>query len=394
MANAVYLNEVGIVCALGVDVASARSGLFAQAPSGVRKSTAVLPSREFALGLVDGPLADCNVLPPPLRSRNNALLLTALKQIRAGVDAALARYGAHRVAVVLGTSTSGIAEAEEAIAHHQNHGHLPDVFHINQLEMGSPAMALSMLLGLAGPSTVISTACSSSAKSMVSAARMLRGGFCDAAICGGIDSVSGFTLAGFLSLEAISPERCNPLSANRSGINLGDGGALFLMTREPGPVRLAGWGESSDAYHISAPAPDGAGASLAMSAALGVAGIAPNGIDYINLHGTGTPANEAMESRAVAALFGGGTPVSSTKPLTGHALGGAGALEAAFCWLTLHENDDGRLPPHWWDGAADPDLPPLHVVRPGETLGRPLEYAMSNSFAFGGSNAVLVLGRG
>ena len=394
MANAVYLNQVGIVCALGVDLASARTGLFAGTPSGVRTSASILPGREFALGLVDGPLADCNVLPPALRSRNNALLLTALEQIRAGVNEALTRYGANRVAVVLGTSTSGIAEAEHAVAHHQKHGGLPDVFHINQLEMGSPAMALSTLLGLAGPSTVISTACSSSAKALASAARMLRSGLCDAAICGGVDSVSAFTLAGFLGLEAVSPERCNPLSANRSGINLGDGGALFLMTREPGPVRLAGWGESSDAYHISAPAPDGAGAGAAMSAALAVAGIAPDGIDYINLHGTGTPSNEAMESRAVASLFGGRTPVSSTKPLTGHALGGAGALEAAFCWLTLHENDEGRLPPHWWDGVTDSDLPALHIVRPGEALGRPLEYVMSNSFAFGGSNAVLVLGRG
>jgi 3-oxoacyl-[acyl-carrier-protein] synthase-1 len=254
-------------------------------------------------------------------------------------------------------------------------------------------MALCHVLGVAGPATVISTACSSSAKALASAARLLRAGLADAVITGGADSLCRFTVAGFTALESVSEARCNPMSINRRGINIGEGAALFLMTREPGPVRLSGWGESSDAHHISAPEPEGRGALAAMRAALERASVTPSEIDYVNLHGTATPLNDAMESRAVHALLGGSVPCSSTKPLTGHTLGAAGALEAAFCWLALHDNPRGRLPPHWWDGEADPALPALSLVKPGQELGRPLRAVLSNSFAFGGSNAALLLER-
>ncbi|HEY9103769.1 beta-ketoacyl-ACP synthase [Chitinimonas sp.] len=391
MQAAVYLNEMGVVCALGKDQATVRTALFAPQPGGVAETSEVLPGRALHLGRVGGELADTAVLRPALRSRNNALVLTALAQIRPAVDAAIARYGSHRVAVVLGTSTSGVGEGERAIAHEASHGVLAPEFHISQQEMGSPAMALSELLGLAGPALVVSTACSSSAKAMASAARLLQTGMADAVITGGVDALCRFTVAGFAALESVSAPRCNPLSANRNGINIGEGGALFLATREPGPVRLSGWGESSDAHHISAPAPDGRGARAAMQQALERAGLAGDEIDYVNLHGTATPQNDAMESLAVAELLAKDVPVSSTKPLTGHTLGGAGALEAALCWLSLVDNPQGRLPPHWWDGAADPALPSLHVVAPGEVLGRPLRHVLSNSFAFGGSNASLVL---
>jgi 3-oxoacyl-[acyl-carrier-protein] synthase-1 len=221
----------------------------------------------------------------------------------------------------------------------------------------------------------------------------LRAGLCDAVITGGMDSICSFTVAGFASLEAVDAQRCNPMSRNRAGINIGEGGALFLMTREPGPVELSGWGESSDAHHISAPAPDGRGALQAMREALERAGLEPCDIDYVNMHGTATPQNDAMESLALATLFGQGTPVSSTKPLTGHTLGGAGALEAALCWLLLCDNPKGHLPVHWWDHQVDPDLPLLNLVQPGTSLGRPVQHILSNSFAFGGSNASLVLSR-
>jgi 3-oxoacyl-[acyl-carrier-protein] synthase-1 len=201
-------------------------------------------------------------------------------------------------------------------------------------------------------------------------------------------------VAGFSALESVSAARCNPLSANRNGINIGEGAALFLMSREAGPVRLAGWGESSDAYHMSAPDPHGKGAQLAMRQALARAGIGAHAIDYVNLHGTATPANDVMEAHAVAAVLGREVPVSSTKPLTGHTLGAAGAIEAALMWLTLAGNPRGQLPPHWWDGVADAALPALHVATPGSTLGRAPRHVMSLSFAFGGSNGVLVLGQG
>ena len=192
------------------------------------------------------------------------------------------------------------------------------------------------------------------------------------------------------SLESVSAERCNPLSAHRHGINLGEAAAFFVVSREAGPVRLAGWGETQDAHHMSAPDPTGRGAQSAMQQALDRAGMTAQQIDYINLHGTATPHNDAMESLAVHALFGRDVAVSSTKPLTGHALAAAGALEAAIAWHVLQDNPDGKLPAHWWDGVPDPALPEVRVVAPGAHLGRPVRAVLSNSFAFGGNNSALL----
>jgi 3-oxoacyl-[acyl-carrier-protein] synthase-1 len=306
----------------------------------------------------------------------------------------MARYGAHRVGIVIGTSTSGIAETEAAIAAHLASGTLPDAFHYAQQEMASPATMLAGELGVSGPAYAHSAACASGAKALASAARLISMGMCDAVITGGVDTLCAFTVAGFSALESVSSARCNPLSSNRNGINIGEGAALFLMTREPAAVALCGWGEASDGHHMSAPDPAGSGARIAIAEALARAGIDAAHIDYINLHGTATLQNDAMESRVVADLFGAAVPVSSTKALTGHTLGAAAALEAAFCWLAMQdENPDGALPAHLWDGQPDPALPALNVAQPGTRLGRPLAYALSNSFAFGGSNAALVLGR-
>jgi 3-oxoacyl-[acyl-carrier-protein] synthase-1 len=271
---------------------------------------------------------------------------------------------------------------------------LPGDFHYAQQEMGSPAALLAHELKVTGPAYVHSSACSSSAKALASAARLIRMGLVDAVVTGGVDTLCGFTVAGFSALESVSAVQCKPLGAGRNGINLGEGAGLFLMSREPAAVALCGWGESSDGHHMSAPDPLGAGARIAMQDALRRAGIDAAEVDYINLHGTATLQNDAMESRAVADLFGTRVAVSSTKPFTGHTLGAAGAVEAAFCWLAMQDDNlEGRLPPHLWDGEADPALPPLNVAQPGARLGRPIRYALSNSFAFGGSNAALVFGR-
>lgn len=389
-----YLNDCGIVCALGAGKAPVRAALLA-AQSGVQPTGAYTPGRTVPLGCVPaGELPPVAHLPAPQRSRNNQLALAALAQIRPAVDAAVARYGKDRIGVVLGTSTSGIAETEAALHALEHAGALPPGFHYGQQEMGSPAEMLAAELDVGGPAYVHSSACSSGAKAMASAARLIAMGLCDAVVTGGVDSLCGFTVAGFSALESVSTERCNPLSAHRNGINIGEGAALFLMSREPAAVALAGWGESSDGHHISAPDPSGAGAQLAIGQALQRAGLAPGDIDYINLHGTATRQNDAMESKVVAAMFGAATPVSSTKPFTGHALGAAAAIEAALCWLLMQDdNPHGMLPPHLWDGCADPELPALAVAGPGAQLGRPLRHVLSNSFAFGGSNAALVFGR-
>ncbi len=388
-----YLNECGILCALGEGRARVSARLFA-ADGGVRPTAAWSNGRELPLGCVDAALPPVDSLPLPMRSRNNQLALAALAQIRGAVDAAIARHGAHRIGIVIGTSTSGIAETEAALRGVHENGELPEAFHYGQQEMGSPAAMLARELGISGPAYVHSSACASSAKALASAARLIRMGLCDAVLTGGVDTLCGFTVAGFSALESVSARRCNPLSANRDGINIGEGAALFLMTAEPAAVALCGWGEASDGHHISAPDPAGGGARLAIAQALARAGIDAGQVDYINLHGTATVQNDAMESRVVHDLFGAAVPVSSTKPLTGHTLGAAAAIEAALCWLAMQdENADGMLPPQLWDGAADAALPALNVAGPGARLGRPLRYALSNSFAFGGSNATLVLGR-
>jgi 3-oxoacyl-[acyl-carrier-protein] synthase-1 len=390
----VYLNECGLVCALGDNRRDIGRRLLDQAASGLALSDAWSAGRMLPLGQVTGALPDASGLPLPLRSRNNQLALAALAQIRPALEAAIARFGADRIGIVVGTSTSGIATTEIALRRHRENGALPDDFHYAQQEMGSLAALLAHALGVSGPAYVHSSACSSSAKAMASAARLIRMGVCDAVLTGGVDSLCGFTVAGFGALESVSAARCNPLSANRDGINIGEGAALFLMSAEPAAVALCGWGESSDGHHMSAPDPAGGGARIAIAQALARAGIEPGQVDYINLHGTATVQNDAMESRVIHDLFGPRLASSSTKPFTGHALGAAAAIEAALCWLAMQDdNPEGKLPPHLWDGVPDPALPALNLVEPGQRLGRPLRWALSNSFAFGGSNATLVLGR-
>ena len=390
-----WLNEVGIVCALGSGREAVARALFAEdAPQGVAMSERYTPGRPLALGEVAMPLdalADC---PVDMRSRNNALLRAAHAQIRPAVAAAISRHGAHRVATIVGTSTSGIGEAEGAAPRFVASGAWPEGFHYAQQEIGAPSAFLARESGARGPSWTVSTACSSGAKAIAAAARLLRAGIVDAAIAGGADSLCAFTINGFSALEAVSVPRSNPFSRNRNGINIGEGAALFLMTREPGPVRLAGWGETSDAHHVSAPEPQGLMAARAIELALSRAGVAAGDVDYVNLHGTGTQQNDAMESRVVAAAIGRDVPASSTKPLTGHALGAAGAIEAALCWLSIADNPTNRLPPHWWDGERDPELPGLAFVAPGATAARSLRHVLSQSFAFGGNNASLRLGAG
>jgi 3-oxoacyl-[acyl-carrier-protein] synthase-1 len=393
----IYLNQVGIVCALGGSREQVKQRLLNQAESGVCLTEEYSPGRLLPLGRIDPklPLPSANHLGVIARSRNNQVALAALAQIRTAVDSAIECYGKGRFGIVIGTSTSGIAESEAAFRQYTRNGSLPEQFHYGQQELGSLATLLAEELDVWGPAYVHSSACASSAKALASAARLLRTGACDAVLTGGVDTLCGFTVAGFAALESVSATRCNPLSRNRRGINIGEGGALFLMSREPGPVALRGWGESSDGYHVSAPDPSGAGARLAIERALSRAEISAESIDYINLHGTGTVQNDAMEARVIHALFGDSIAVSSTKPVTGHALGAAGAIEAGLCWLAMQDDNlAGTFPPHLWDGIPDPALPALNVVEPGSRLGRPLDWILSNSFAFGGANAALVFGRG
>jgi 3-oxoacyl-[acyl-carrier-protein] synthase-1 len=389
--TAVWLQAQSCVSALGNSPESLRAALFADRPSGVAPTDRYTPGRVLHLGCVDATLPSIEALPANQRSRANALLLAALDPLMDVAGAAIARFGPTRVAVILGISTAGLDEGLAALKLRIANDAWPPGYDYALQEMGNGAQCVAQRLGARGPVYTISTACSSSAKALATGARLLRSGAVDAVVAGGADALSGFTLAGFSVLDAISAERCNPMSAHRAGINIGEGAALFLMGRDAGPVRLSGWGETGDAHHMSAPEPEGRGAAEAMRRALARAGLQPGDIDYVNLHGTATEQNDSMESRAVARVLGQAVAASSTKPLTGHALGAAGAIEAAIAWQTLVDNPTGRLPVHWWDGAVDAALPRLALVEPGTTLGRPARHVLSNSFAFGGSNASLVL---
>ena len=392
-----YLNALGVICALGRDKQEVTRNLFAGDCSGMRSEAGWVPERSLPVGTVAGELA---AIPPELirqRSRNNQLLLEAALQIRPDIDRAIQTYGRDRIGIVLGTSTSGIDEASQGLAHYIRDQQFPADYDYQQQELGAPANFLADWLQVSGPAYVISTACTSSARALMSAQRLLDLGVCDVVLCGGVDTLCKLTLNGFSALEAVSAQRCNPFSRNRNGINIGEAAVLFLMSKQPGDgqaIALLGSGASSDAHHISAPEPSGRGAQEAMRKALNRAGLQPQQIGYLNLHGTATPHNDAMESHAVAAVFPEGVPCSSTKPMTGHTLGAAGALEAAFCWLSLSTgNREHALPPHVWDGQADPELPALNWVTPATRLtSTGPRYLMSNSFAFGGNNVSLIIG--
>ncbi|KTC34813.1 beta-ketoacyl-[acyl-carrier-protein] synthase family protein [Pseudomonas sp. L5B5] len=391
-----YLNALGVICALGDTRQDVARHLFAGDCSGMREESHWVPERTLPVAAVRSPLPNMPAGLETQNSRNNQLLLQATRQIEDDIHQAVARYGRGRIGIVLGTSTSGIDEASRGIGHYLQDRQFPADYDYRQQELSAPANFLAEWLQLSGPAYVISTACTSSARALISARRLLDLDLCDAVLCGGVDSLCKLTLNGFTALEAVSGERCNPFSRNRNGINIGEAAVLFLMTREPGPdsIALLGAGASSDAYHISAPAPDGRGALQAMNLALSSAGLQPQQIAYLNLHGTATQHNDAMESLAVAQLFPDGVPCSSTKPMTGHTLGAAGALEAAFCWLALGSDNPGHaLPPHVWDAQADPALPALHWVTPADRLAlHAPRRLMSNSFAFGGNNVSLIIG--
>ena len=383
-----WLNALGVICNLGAGKAAVADALFRGDTAHLPATPGWVPGQALPIGGVDMELPPVPASLVTRDNRNNRLLLAAALEIEDEIRAAIARVGTARVGVVIGTSTTAIEEATQGVGAHARDGAWPPDYRYAHQELGAPAQFLAEWLALGGPCFGISTACTSGARALISAERLLRLGLCDAVLCGGVDTLARLPLNGFHALEATDAEPCKPFSLHRHGINIGEAAALFLMTRERGGVAYLGGGASSDAYHMSSPEPQGRGAKEAMYMALKRAGLSATEIDYLNLHGTATEHNDSMESRAVAEVFPHGVPCSSTKSLTGHTLGAAGALEAAFCWLALTHD---RLPPHVYDGMADPALPALALIDQG-TPGRPLRHAMSNSFAFGGNNASVILG--
>ena len=358
--------------------------------------------RDFAVD-VDGPTLDTWIgeveglqsvaLSEQLSSydcRNNRLAWLGLHQDDFVVRAceAVARYGAERVAVIIGTSTSGIAQAESAYRTRDAAGRLPESFsYATTLNNFSAPALVALAIGATGPTLAISTACSSSAKVFAAAARLMRAGWIDAAVVGGVDSLCLTTLCGFSALELLSSEPCRPFDRARRGISIGEGaGFALLEARAHAPAYLLGAGESSDAHHMSTPHPEGLGARLAMRGALESSGLGLDAVDYVNLHGTATRSNDPAEGRAVASVFGN-TASSSTKGWFGHLLGAAGIVESIVTLLAL---EHGLVPGTLNTVDLDPDCPNTVLLGNEE---RNIDVALSNSFGFGGSNCSVLFGR-
>ena len=410
-----YLSKPGVMSCAGNNIDEVWNSVTNGNQGGIKKVKACNDEEFFAARISDSVLQ-----PSGARYDMKVICIEnqALNQIAEEVEAVKARYGADRIAVCVGSCDNG---TEFSVAAHRkffSDGEFPKDYNLEIQGADYAATFVAEKFGVTGPVNTFSTACSSSAGAIIKGAELILGGLADAAIVGGIDIASDTTLVGFSALEAVSSEITNPLSKNRHGITLGDGAAFFVLTREPlsqgvltdsntNSVRLLGWGESSDAYHMTSPDPSGAGAEKAIRRALESAGLTPQDVGYVNLHGTGTKLNDSMESKAVAAIFGeNSVPVSSTKAITGHTLGAAAALEAAICWKALVENagrkmDSTKLPLQVWDGVKDDELPSLNIIdkNNNDLTGYAalngsdgLKVCLSNSFAFGGANACLALG--
>lgn len=382
-----WLNDLGIVSAMGIGqraTIKCLNSLQNNETTQLFKTSALsTQGTPFYVGHVDSvPL--CN------KHRIDRLIDLALAQIMPTLSD-FSDVINTRIAVVIGTSTSGVHDGERARATYDKTNIWPSDFLYADQELATPSHYIAKKLNALGPCYSISTACTSSAKALISAKALLKADLADVVICGGVDSLCKLTLNGFDALASLSADVCKPFSDERNGINIGEGAALFVMSKrapKEGGVAFLGGGESSDAHHISAPDPSGKGARTAMVKALDNANLSPNDIDYINAHGTATVKNDEMEALAINNVFGNKTPLSSSKHLTGHTLGAAGAVEAGICWLLLKGKGKVALP--FNDCKTRDDLANINLVEHLNFLE--LKYCLSNNFAFGGNNASIILG--
>ncbi|MCL1959771.1 MAG: 3-oxoacyl-ACP synthase [Spirochaetes bacterium] len=391
----IYLSAPGLICCAGQN----KDELYASCLKGNQEGIKMMElpdGRQLPAGLV---ITEKHNIPySPVHkpfaytggTKIIRLIDAALEQIRTEIENAISRYGADRIGVCLGSCDNG---SEASILAHKallENGAFPADYNLRFQSASFAAEFIAAKFGLEGPVMTTATACASGASAIVRGAELIRSRLCDAVIAGGADIVSQTVLLGFYALEALSSKLTNPFSKNRDGINLGEGAAFFLLDSltQSGGIELLGYGESCDAHHMTAPGNDGIGPAKAMKAALADAGVEPSQIGYVNLHGTGTLLNDKAEALAMKDVFSELTPPSSsTKPITGHTIGAAGALETAICWMTL--NMKNGLPVHCWDGEKDEELP-FHPYTHGR---EPPSICMNNNFAFGGYNVSLILGR-
>jgi len=380
------ITGIALCNAIGSNASAVQKSLF-EGQSGLGPSPIPLPF-ETVVGAVE---CELPALPKKLEAwttRATQIAALLLSQLGSELDGLRERWRPDRIAVLLGTSTGGADTTEKAYRTFLSSGSFPDDYNLfRQHTFGSILHVVRTLSGATGPAWMVSTACTSSAKPLASAQRLISSGMIDAAIVGGIDTLCSMTLHGFRSLDALSKTACKPFNAERSGLNIGEGGAFLLLEKSGEPIAmLEGVGESSDAYHISAPHPEGLGARLAMERAIKEVGCPPESIDYVNAHGTGTRLNDISESAAIESILGRDVPVVSTKSYTGHMLGAAGGTEAAMAVMSIME---GWIPASLRAGPVDKKI----AIRVNETrLDGRVDRILSNSFAFGGNNISVVIG--
>ena len=395
MIKKIYMSAPALICCAGHN----RNELYESCLSGYQGGLFVnelADNGKYPVGYVTKELPDV-CLPEPLaytgKTKIIRIINAVLEQMRPVIEKAISKYGPDRIGVCLGSCDIG-SEATFLAQHVVfTENAPPENYNLHFQSASFSAEFITQKFGISGPAFTIAAACASGASAIARATELIQSGQCDAVIAGGADAVTNTVFAGFRALEAVSDSLTNPFSKNRKGINLGEGAAFFLLESEKNSnVELLGIGESVDAYHMTAPAADGAGPAKAMNVALLDAGLSSDKIGYVNLHGTGTALNDKAETIAMKTVFGAGypafPPVSSTKPIMGHTLGAAGALEAAICWMVL--NEQRGLPVHCWDGISDEEVPFIPIS--GGNHETP-SFCMSNSFGFGGCNVSLILGR-
>ncbi len=397
MSRKLSLTAYTVTTALGAGLNANRDAL-KQARSGLKQNTFAGVEFDTFIGEVQG--VDDVLLPDGLDDfacRNNRLAELGLKQddFLEKITRLKQRYGATRIGIFLGTSTSGIQQTELAYAcRDKKSGALPDWFKYETThDVFSSVAYLAKRLGLQGPAQIISTACSSSARVFAAAERYMYAGHCDAAVVGGVDSLCQMTLYGFNSLQLVSAKPCRPADEERDGINIGEaaGFAILEKGQQGETLQLLGTGESSDAWHMSSPHPEGTGAAMAMQQALTRAGLEPSEVDYINLHGTATAANDLAEDKAMMTVFPGRNICSSSKGFTGHTLGAAGIVGAIISCIAIEEN---FIPVSLNTRKLDDRIHSNILLAESVPTDRNVDIVMSNSFGFGGSNASLIIGRG
>lgn len=387
----IYLHAISLVNALGSDRTRILQNWQTGTSPGLTETDSWLVGKIPAVfGCVKEPLPDLSERFPRENTRNNRLLALAWENEKDRFSALLSRHQPDRVAVVLGTSTSGSDEAAHFVKTRVSGGDDPNYDAVSQ-EFGNPSEFLRRYIGITGPSYTISTACTSSTRAIISGARLIDAGLVDAALVGGADTLAQSAVNGFNSLQALSPRLCKPFAENRAGITIGEGAGLLWLDKNPAPIFLAGYGESSDAYHISSPDPEGSGAEVAIREALQRALLSPSDIDYINAHGTATPLNDSAEAKALNRVFGNSVPVTSTKNLTGHTLGAAGITDAGLSYLLLENGPTTICGQFFGNDTIDSALPEVGILRQAATLDA--TFVMSNNFAFGGNNASVIFGK-